>query len=87
MKKWLKENIFIKDMFIYIMIAIMIFYIPSWGSFIIAIITRNEYYYAVSIGWIILWAGPFTPTIPIILGIAISIQQITKRIRGKKENT
>lgn len=85
MKKWLKENIFVKDMFLYILIAIVIFYIPSWVSLLIALITQNDYYYAVSAGWVLLWAGPLTPTIPIIFAIAVFIKQMFKRKQRKKE--
>lgn len=86
MKKWLKENIFVKDMFIFILFAIIIFYIPSWVSVIIAYISKNDYFYAVSATWVLLWAGPFTPTIPIVFAIAVFLKQIFKRRQRKKEN-
>ncbi len=82
MMKWLKENIFVKEMFIYILIAVVIFYIPAWGSLILGYITGNHYYYAFSATYVLMWAGPFTPTIPAIFAIAVFIKQLFKH---KKE--
>ena len=85
MKKWLKENIFVKDMFIYILIGATIFYIPTWVSLIYGFITGKDYLFGISAAWVLVWAGPFTPTIPVIFAIAIFIKQLVKRIRKKKE--
>lgn len=86
MKKWLKENIFVKDMFIYIVIAAIIFYIPVWLLGFFGIITDDNWYYGGAAAWIIFWAGPFTPTIPIIFAIAVFLKQLVKRVRGQKED-
>ncbi len=85
MKKWLKDNIFVKDMFLYIATAAIIFYIPTWVSIIYGKITGNDLLYGVSAAWVLIWAGPFTPTIPIILAIAVFLKQVVKRIKGKKD--
>ena len=83
MKKWLKENIFVKDMFIYIIIAAIIFYIPTWVSFIYGLTTGNEYLFGFSAAYVLVWAGPFTPTIPVILAIAVFLKQVVKKISRK----
>lgn len=85
MKKWLKENIFVKDMFIYILIAAIIFYIPVWVLGTFGILTSDNWYFGGAAAWIIFWAGPFTPTIPVIFAIAVFLKQLVKRIKGKKE--
>lgn len=84
MKKWLKENIFVKDMFVYILLAAIIFYIPLWLFIYYAIITDNDYLYGLGFAYVAFWAGPFTPTIPIILAIAVFLKQIIKFIQGKR---
>lgn len=81
MWNWLKENIFAKDMFIYLLIAAVIFYIPAWGSLIIGVFTNNGYFYAFSASYVLIWAGPFTPTIPAILAIAVFLKQVVKRVK------
>jgi hypothetical protein len=85
MKKWLKENIFVKDMFIYILIAALIFYIPVWLLSAFGIVTSNEWYYGGAAAYILFWAGPFTPTIPIIFAIAVFLKQVVKKIKGTNE--
>lgn len=81
MWNWLKENVFVKDMFLYIFIAAIIFYIPAWVSLIIGLLTQNGYYYAFSASYVLIWAGPFTPTIPAILGIAVFLKQLVKKVK------
>lgn len=81
MKKWLKDNIFVKDMFVYILIAALIFYIPLWLFLYYATVTGNDYLYGLGFAYVAFWAGPFTPTIPIILAIAVFIKQLVKRIK------
>ena len=85
MKKWLKENIFVKDMFIYILVAAIIFYIPVWALGFFGIVTSESWYFGGAAAWVLFWAGPFTPTIPIILAIAVFLKQVVKKIRDKKE--
>jgi hypothetical protein len=85
MKKWLKENIFVKDMFLYILIGAIIFYIPAWGSLILGFVFNSEILLAFSAAYVLIWAGPLTPTIPAIFSIAIAIKQLVKRIKKQKE--
>ncbi len=81
MKEWLKNNIFVKDMVIYIIIAAIVFYIPLWVFIYFAKVTGNSYLYGAGLAYVAFWAGPFTPTIPIILAIAVFL----KKIFGKKK--
>ncbi len=85
MKKWLKENIFVKDMFLYILIGAIIFYIPAWGSFILGLILNNDILLGFSAAYVLIWAGPFTPTIPAIFSIAVAMKQLVKKIKILKE--
>jgi CHASE2 domain-containing sensor protein len=85
MKKWLKENIFVKDMFLYILAAGIIFFIPSWVAFTIGVVIESNILIAFSAAYILLWVGPFTPTIPFIFAIAVGLKQIVKKITNQKE--
>ncbi len=85
MKKWLKENIFVKDMFLYILIGGIIFYTPSWVSFILGIIFNSEILIAFGVLYIFIWMGPLTPTIPAIFFIAVAIKQLVKKVKKHKE--
>lgn len=85
MKKWLKENIFVKDMFIYILIGAIIFYIPAWGAVILGFTFNNDYIFGFAATYVLVWAGPFTPTIPAIFGIAVFLKQLHKRIKKESD--
>ncbi|MCK5762110.1 MAG: hypothetical protein KAH16_04335 [Candidatus Izimaplasma sp.] len=85
MKKWLNENVFVKDMFLYILVAGIIFFIPSWVAFTIGIVTDNDVLLGFSGAYILLWVGPLTPTIPFIFGLAIALKQTIKNIMKHKE--
>ena len=77
--------IFVKDMFLYILISGIIFFMPSWVAFTFAVLLESEVLYAFSAGYILLWVGPLTPTIPFIFGIAVALKQIVKKIKKHKE--
>ena len=84
--KWMKKNIFVKEMFIYIIIAAIIFYIPLWLFIFYAYTTGNSYLYGLGIAYVMFWAGPFTPTIPAIFAIAIFLKQIVQRTKRKRRD-
>ena len=85
MWKWIKENIFVKDMFIYILVAGIIFYAPSWVSFIVGMSIHNDILIGFSATYVLIWFGPFTPTIPAIFSIAVMLKQLVKRIKRQEE--
>ena len=83
--KWMKDNIFVKDMFIYILLAAIVFYIPAWGSLIIGYVLDEPVIYAFAPTYVLVWAGPFTPTIPAIFGLAVFFKQVYKRITRRSD--
>ncbi|MBU1020847.1 MAG: hypothetical protein KJ847_06480 [Firmicutes bacterium] len=85
MWNWLKENIFVKDMFLYILLGAFVFYAPSWVAFIIGVSTQNNILLGFSATYVLIWFGPFTPTIPAIFSIAVALKQLVKRIKRQKE--
>ncbi|MEC9484292.1 MAG: hypothetical protein UMR38_00275 [Candidatus Izemoplasma sp.] len=85
MKKWLKENIFVKDMFVYILFAAIIFYIPAWVSVLLGILRGSAALIGFGSAYVLLWAGPFTPTIPAIFAIAVLLKQLVKYITNDRE--
>lgn len=86
MWKWLKKNIFVKDMFIYLLVAAIIFYIPAWGAVVTGYIFEEPGFYIFAGSYVAIWAGPFTPTIPAILGIALSLKGIIKQLTKGRDN-
>jgi CHASE2 domain-containing sensor protein len=83
MWNWLKKNIFVKEMFIYLLVAAIIFYIPAWGAVVTGYIFDESGFYIFAGSYVAIWAGPFTPTIPAILGIAVGLKQIIAKLTNK----
>jgi len=77
--QWMKDNIFVKDMFVFILFGAIIFYIPAWGSIILGMVLHNEFIYAFAGTYVLVWAGPFTPTVPAIMAIAVFLKTIYKK--------
>lgn len=84
--QWMKDNVFVKDMFVYILIATIIFYIPAWGALIVGFTLQNNYIYGFAATYVLVWAGPFTPTIPAIFAIAVFIKQVFKKITNGSDD-
>ncbi len=55
--------------------------IPVWVGYILFFITKNKWHLTYATGWIIFWAGPFTPTIPLCIGITFVIKKLIKKIK------
>ena len=72
-------------MFLYILIGGIIFFIPSWIAFTIGIVIDSDILIAFSAAYILLWVGPFTPTIPAIFAIAVALKQLIKNKNKPKE--
>ena len=83
MWKWIRENIFVKDMFLYILFGAIVFYIPAWVALVLGVIFSNELLITFSATYVLVWMGPFTPTIPAILAIAVFLKEVVKRIRRR----
>ena len=80
---WCKENIFKKDMIVWIIIAELIFWSPVIVSFILG--SFNAWWYGVGSAFILFWAGPFTPAVPLQIGLAIGLRKIYSKLNNKQK--
>ena len=76
--KWLRVNIFTKNMIFWVIIAEIIFWSPSIITAAFAIFI-NKWWWTMFTGIIIFWSGPFTPAVPLQLALAISLKQSFRR--------
>lgn len=76
--KWLRKNIFCKEMLLWIAIAETIFWSPVIVGIILALVV-DGWWWSVVTGYILLWAGPFTPAIELQFGLALLLKKIFKR--------
>lgn len=95
-KLWLKK-IFInpvlylvknlKDLTTWIIFAIVFLTLSSevWGFYLLGIITGNEWFYGIASACWLFWLGPFTPFLPLCVGITIGIKEGINRWKKKKK--
>lgn len=76
--QWLRKNAFNKEMIFYILIAELIFWMPCIVTGMLAV-TVNAWWWG-AFGMICaFWAGPFTPAVPLQIGLALLIKKIVER--------
>lgn len=84
--RWLRANVFTKDMFIWILLAELIFWSPVIVCGILAIVVNPWWWSAVST-IIIFWSAPFTPAMPLQFGLAATLKVIyNKRKKRRGDN-
>ena len=85
---WLKKTVLNKDMLLAFLIAEVIFWSPCIVTGILAV-SVNQWWWTVFTTIIIFWCGPFTPAIPLQIGLAMFIKKIinifTNRRNKKNE--
>lgn len=67
-------------MIIYILIAEAIFWSPVIVTAILALVI-NPWFWTVTSAIMLFWAGPFTPAIPLQIGLALAIKGIVTKIK------
>ena len=77
---WLRKHVLNKEMFIYVLIAEVIFWSPCIVTGILGIVVSPEYW-GIFGAYIAFWANPLTPAIILQLALA----GLLKKIFGKKE--
>lgn len=78
---WFKKEVLRKDMIVFVIISLLIFWSPVIIGFIGGF--ANKWFYGVAVAYIAFWAGPFTPAIPLQIGLALVLKKIYYKIIGK----
>ena len=81
--KWLRKNVLNKEMFIFVLIAEVIFWSPCIITGIMALLI-NPWYWGAFGAIIAFWAGPLTPAVPLQFGFAIALKKLWDRLRKKQ---
>ena len=76
--KWLRKNVFNKEMLLWVLIAEAIFWAPVIVGIIMARCVSGWWWTVVS-AYILFWAGPFTPAMGLQFGLALLLKRIFKR--------
>lgn len=81
--QWLRKNALNKQMIVYVLIAEAIFWSPCVVTALLALIV-NPWWWTAFGAICAFWAGPFTPAVPLQIGLAVLIKKLFKR-KNKNE--
>ena len=76
--QWLRKNALNKQMIVYVLIAEAIFWSPCVVTALLALIVNPWWWTAFGV-ICAFWAGPFTPAVPLQIGLAVLIKKIVER--------
>ena len=80
--QWLRANLINKETFVFFLIAEIIFWSPCIVTGLLAVIVDAWWWTA--FGAICLfWAGPFTPAVPLQIGLTLLLKKIFNRKKSK----
>lgn len=82
---WLRKEILNKRMTFWLLIAVLIFWSPAIVFAILAIFL-SSWYWALFWATVAFWAGPFTPAMPLQIGLAYGLKKLYERIKCKKNS-
>ena len=83
--KWLRKNVINKEMFFWVIIAELIFWSPCIVTAALAVF-HSKYWWTVFGSVIAFWSGPFTPAIPLQLGLALVLKKIFSICKRKEKD-
>ena len=84
--QWLRKNALNKQMIMYVLIAEAIFWSPCVVTALLALIV-NPWWWTAFGAICAFWAGPFTPAVPLQIGLAVLIKKIVERKKKMNINT
>ena len=77
---WLRKEILNKGMLVWLIIAEAIFWSPCIAGAILGALV-NSWYYTICGVYAAFWAGPFTPAIPLQIGLAYGLKKMAEGIK------
>ena len=80
--QWLRKNVFNKEMFVWVVIAELIFWSPCIVTGLLAVIIDPWWWTAFG-AFCAFWAGPFTPAVPLQIGLAIALKKLYEKIKRR----
>ena len=80
--QWLRKNVFNKEMFVWVVIAELTFWSPCIVTGLLAVIIDPWWWTAFG-AICAFWAGPFTPAVPLQIGLAIALKKLYEKIKRR----
>lgn len=82
--RWLRREVLNRKMIVWILIAEAIFWSPCIVAGTLALII-SPWYWSIVGGIMVFWAGPFTPAVPLQLGLAVGLRKLHEFIVRKRK--
>lgn len=81
---WIYQQL--KDVKTFVLFAIVFVIMAAgvWVPYLLAIITKNNYWWGIGSAVWLFWAGPLTPFIPLCITITLFIKKIYNNIKRRK---
>lgn len=80
--QWLRKNILNKEMFVWVIIAELIFWSPCIVTGLLAVIIDAWWWTAFG-AVCAFWAGPFTPAVPLQIALALGLKKLYEKIKRR----
>ena len=78
--QWLRKNVLNKEMFVWVIIAELIFWSPCIVTGLLAVIIDPWWWTAFG-AVCAFWAGPFTPAVPLQIALALGLKKLYEKIK------
>lgn len=82
---WLWKQLKDKTNIIIFVIVFSVLSSEVWIPYLLAIITGNKWWWGIGSACWAFWLAPFTPFLPLCIGITFAIRKIIDKIRNKKD--
>ena len=81
--KWILNECKDKQTLVIFITVVVIMYMPTWGGYLLHALFGFKWASAVASGYLIIWAGPFTPFFPCCIAITFAIKKLIKKYKGE----
>lgn len=81
---WLFKQLKDKKNIIIFIITVLALSSEVWFSFLMAVLTKNKWWWGIGSACWAFWLAPFTPFIPLCIAITVGVRKILDKITEKK---
>lgn len=82
--KWLWQQLKDWRTFVIFVVVFLVLSFEVWGFYLIGFITGNGWWHAAASACWLFWLGPFTPFLPICIGVTLGIKKLFYRKKTVK---
>ena len=65
--------------------VMFVMYMPVWGGYLVHALFGWDWGLVVASAYLVFWAGPFTPFIPLCIAITLSLKRLIRKWNERKK--